>query len=77
MVSLLLPLLIIVSYKLRASETSPFRVFSRISILDTLLGKPNIKLIVSDLISSLLIEADWSKSERASLTDPPDTLAMI
>ena len=53
------------------------KIFSKISILDTLLGKPSIKDIVSDLMSSPLIEADWSNKERASLTDPPDTLTII
>ena len=53
------------------------KIFSKISILDTLLGKPSIKDIVSDLMSSPLIEADWSNKERAALTDPPDTLTII
>ena len=50
--------LITASNKFNASDISPCKVFSRIPILESRLGRPSMKLMVSDFILSPLIEAD-------------------
>ena len=57
-VSPLLPWLITVSNRFKASDISPCKVFSSIPILESRLGRASMKLMVSDFILSPLIEAD-------------------